>query len=752
MTPVEFHFITPTGVPIVNAAIEIQISQAGYDAITPGIMMPRLLTVTSDAFGKAMITLVSSDIMYFVTATDSASEAALFYKFIVPPLASGVPFVRLQDILVEGPLPQVPYDQAALLTILTAKANAMSASTTAQAEVAAAATSAASALASQIAAAAGSATSATNSATTATTAAGNANTSATAAATSATAASGSSTTAATQATSATINAALTAADRVQTGLDRVATAADRVQTGLDRTATTADRVQTGLDKTATAADRVVTTADRTQTGLDKIATAADRVQTGLDRTAASTSAGTATTGATTATTKAGEASASATAAAASAVLAASTVTGVSTFNTRSGGITLTGADVTTALGITPINAAGAPVQTVAGRAGAVVLAKGDVGLGNVDNTADSAKPVSTAQATADTAVQTAAASDATTKANAAQAAAIAASAPSTHPGSGGGSHANVVAAGASGFMTGTDKTKLDAVTGTNTGDGAVNALYSGLAAAKQDVTAKDATGGYAGLTLFKLNLRNVANTITSWFTNANTVARTYTLKDADGTIAFTSDITGTNSGTNTGDETGVRVATLNHAAALKSALVDADETTGQDSAASFGLIRTTWGSVKTYLKTYFDTLYSTLAGNTFTGAQIYSDQLNTRAMFKDCALAFLDKGNSGVAAQTCDYTAGSHQKLTVTGAFVMNAVTNWPPTGNTGELLLELVNGASSAITWTMAGTTQKWWKADGTSVSSIGSSGVTLQAAGTDWILMWSTDAGTTTNFKVMR
>lgn len=49
------------------------------------------------------------------------------------------------------------------------------------------------------------------------------------------------------------------------------------------------------------------------------------------------------------------------------------------------------------------------------------LAKGDVGLGNVDNTSDVGKPVSTAQAAADAAVQAAAATDATTKANAAKA-------------------------------------------------------------------------------------------------------------------------------------------------------------------------------------------------------------------------------------------------------------------------------------------------------------------------------------------
>jgi hypothetical protein len=67
------------------------------------------------------------------------------------------------------------------------------------------------------------------------------------------------------------------------------------------------------------------------------------------------------------------------------------------------------------------------------------------------------------------------------------------------------------------------------------------------------------------------------------------------------------------SGTNTGDETGARVATLLHAASAKTTLVDADEVNSTDSAASFGLIRTTWANVKVYLKAYFDTLYATIA-------------------------------------------------------------------------------------------------------------------------------------------
>lgn len=63
---------------------------------------------------------------------------------------------------------------------------------------------------------------------------------------------------------------------------------------------------------------------------------------------------------------------------------------------------------TTAFVKAVIAAATAGVATVNGRNGTVTLDKTDVGLANVDNTADSAKPVSTAQAAADTAVASAA--------------------------------------------------------------------------------------------------------------------------------------------------------------------------------------------------------------------------------------------------------------------------------------------------------------------------------------------------------
>ncbi|MFA4819202.1 MAG: hypothetical protein WC621_05165 [Patescibacteria group bacterium] len=74
-----------------------------------------------------------------------------------------------------------------------------------------------------------------------------------------------------------------------------------------------------------------------------------------------------------------------------------------------------------------------------------------------------------------------------------------------------------------------------AITGSLTGNAATvtNGVYT---------TNKDATGGVAGLTLFKINFKNAANTFTNFFTNTTTAARTYTFQDRDGTIADDTDL------------------------------------------------------------------------------------------------------------------------------------------------------------------------------------------------------------------
>lgn len=87
--------------------------------------------------------------------------------------------------------------------------------------------------------------------------------------------------------------------------------------------------------------------------------------------------------------------------------------------------------------------------------------------------------------------------------------------------------------------------------------GAITAFNSGTGAITVDVTTangsltgtswvvtqsgpmptKDISGGMPGLTLFKLNMKNVAGSFTSFLTNTNTAARTYTWQDRDGTVA-----------------------------------------------------------------------------------------------------------------------------------------------------------------------------------------------------------------------
>lgn len=96
-------------------------------------------------------------------------------------------------------------------------------------------------------------------------------------------------------------------------------------------------------------------------------------------------------------------------------------------------------------------------------------------------------------------------------------------------------------------------------------------------------------------------------------------------------LGFTPASAATNTGTNTGDETGARVAALLHAASDKPSLVDADEVSGTDSAASFGLIRTTWTNVKAFLKTYFDALYAPKGAISSTGITMSTARLLGRS-------------------------------------------------------------------------------------------------------------------------
>lgn len=69
---------------------------------------------------------------------------------------------------------------------------------------------------------------------------------------------------------------------------------------------------------------------------------------------------------------------------------------------------------------------------------------------------------------------------------------------------------------------------------TNTGDQNLSGY--------QLTSEKDATGGYVGLSLFKIKFKNAANTFINFLTNATTAARTWTFPDKTGTVAMLDDI------------------------------------------------------------------------------------------------------------------------------------------------------------------------------------------------------------------
>lgn len=126
-----------------------------------------------------------------------------------------------------------------------------------------------------------------------------------------------------------------------------------------------------------------------------------------------------------------------------------------------------------------------------------------------------------------------------------------------------------------------------------------------------------------------------------------------------------------------------------------------------------------------------------------TGAVNMSDTILRRAMFKDTGYTYFNSNSTSAL----DYTNGSQQRWAPTGTVTLT-VTNFAPTGNLSELFIEGINLGAATITWP----TINWITSTGATTTTFSSNGVTLQTTGTDWILLWTRDAGTTIYGKVVR
>lgn len=133
----------------------------------------------------------------------------------------------------------------------------------------------------------------------------------------------------------------------------------------------------------------------------------------------------------------------------------------------------------------------------------------------------------------------------------------------------------------------------------------------------------------------------------------------------------------------------------------------------------------------------------TITTPTLSGTVTGSDGLLTRVMLQDTGWDYFDSNTTSAL----DYVNGSHQRWAPSGT-VSLTVTNWPPSGALGELLIEGVNLGAATITWP----TVNWITSNGTTTTTFSANGVTLQSSGTDWFLLWTRDAGTTVYGKFIR
>lgn len=122
MTPVIFHFLSPSGEPIANTQFQIQLGDADSFVGEDGLIMPYILRPTTNEEGKVTVDLKPTSKPYYLTIRGPDIRKILVYKFYVPGSEEAV---RFQDLLnAEGPAE--PIDEALYTVVMEAKASVLS--------------------------------------------------------------------------------------------------------------------------------------------------------------------------------------------------------------------------------------------------------------------------------------------------------------------------------------------------------------------------------------------------------------------------------------------------------------------------------------------------------------------------------------------------------------------------------------------------------------------------------------------------
>jgi hypothetical protein len=124
----------------------------------------------------------------------------------------------------------------------------------------------------------------------------------------------------------------------------------------------------------------------------------------------------------------------------------------------------------------------------------------------------------------------------------------------------------------------------------------------------------------------------------------------------------------------------------------------------------------------------------TMPALTYGGEQNLADQVLKRAEFKDYSESIQALGGGG-GTLTFDFENGNVATLTVSVAATTLAFSNWPATGKMAQFMLIITNGASQTFNYPAA-------------ARFPGGEPPTLQSSGTDILVGFSIDAGTTIYF----